>query len=120
MTVVYLTNDLMFLSRATGAGAQAGITVRGVRSSDELLGQVEAGGTDLILVDLSLPQLDLAALMNRLHGLEVQAPRVVAYAPHVHVERLKAARQAGCDQVLTRGQFNKRLDQILAGGGQVD
>ncbi len=32
---------------------------------------------------------------------------------HVHVACLDAAREAGCTEVLTRGQFNKQVDKLL-------
>jgi hypothetical protein len=39
--------------------------------------------------------------------------RVVAFGPHVHEERLAAARNAGCDEVVSRGEFFARLDAIV-------
>jgi hypothetical protein len=39
---------------------------------------------------------------------------IVAYAPHVHEDRLRAATEAGCNEVLSRGQFDRQMDDILA------
>lgn len=38
--------------------------------------------------------------------------RLIAYAPHVHTGRLAAAREAGFDEVMTRGQFDVWLTRI--------
>ncbi len=39
--------------------------------------------------------------------------RVIAFASHVHVELIDAARRAGADQVLARSQFAGNLADIL-------
>jgi hypothetical protein len=41
-------------------------------------------------------------------------PRVIAFGPHVHEERLQAARKAGCDEVVSRGQFFAQVEGMLA------
>jgi hypothetical protein len=38
----------------------------------------------------------------------------MACAPHVHEQSLAAAVAAGCDAVITRGQFEARVDAQLA------
>jgi CheY-like chemotaxis protein len=69
----------------------------------------------LLIIDLSTPALDVAALMQQLRATGNAVPRTVAFGPHVHEERLAAAREAGCDQVLSRGEFFARLDSIVGG-----
>jgi hypothetical protein len=50
-------------------------------------------------------------------GIRVGAPaaRIIAYGPHVDEALLADAKEAGCDEVLTRGQFNKLFAELLAG-----
>ena len=113
MAVLYLTQDLMFLSRVFGAGARLGLAVKGISSTDGLLIAAEDEAAELVIVDLSLPGLDVAAVVQSLRQLPCGGPPTVGYAPHVHVARLDAAREAGCTEVLTRGQFNKQVDKLL-------
>lgn len=113
MAVLYLTQDLMFLSRVAGTGSQLGLAVQGVSSADQLLSAAEDEAAELVIVDLSLPGLDVAAVVQSLRQLPCGGPPTVGYAPHVHVARLDAAREAGCTEVLTRGQFNKQVDKLL-------
>ena len=40
---------------------------------------------------------------------------MIAYGPHVDEAVLADAAEAGCDQVLTRGQFNKQYPELLQG-----
>ena len=66
----------------------------------------------LLIIDLAkfadaVPQLldDLRPRSTAMH--------VVAYGPHVDEASLESARRAGCDQVLSQGQFNQLAGQIL-------
>ena len=51
--------------------------------------------------------------MNQLRADASHSVHVVAFGPHVHEERLAAAREAGCDVVVSRGKFFAELDAIL-------
>jgi hypothetical protein len=70
----------------------------------------------LVLVDLGAPSLNIEALVEHVRAVPGAAPRIVAFGSHVHVERLAAAREAGCDTVMSRGQFFARLDEVLRPG----
>jgi DNA-binding NarL/FixJ family response regulator len=66
----------------------------------------------LLIIDLGkfaeqTPEL-LAELRPRFAEMHV-----VAYGPHVDEASLETARQAGCDQVLSQGQFSQLAGQIL-------
>jgi hypothetical protein len=52
--------------------------------------------------------------MEQLLALGDGRPQVVAFGPHVHETLLVAAEAAGCDLVLSRGQFFSRLDEIVS------
>jgi len=61
----------------------------------------------------SLPSLDVEEIVNHLKTKQSAATRVIAFGPHVHEKRLEAARRAGCDVVVSRGQFFAQLNTIL-------
>jgi CheY-like chemotaxis protein len=110
--IVFLTTDLMFSSRVTGAGERLGVPVTVVGTFDAALEACCEEQVRLVLIDLTTPGLDLETLVPELKATP-SAPHMLAYGPHVHAARLKAARHAGCDQVLTRGQFNAQMDALL-------
>jgi DNA-binding NarL/FixJ family response regulator len=115
MQVVLLSTDLMVVSRVQGAAAQASISVRtagSVSQAVELLRELPA---DLLIVDLSLPALAIDALMEEVRTSRSSAVRIVAFGPHVHADRLEAARAAGCNGVMSRGQFFAQVDALLRG-----
>lgn len=66
-----------------------------------------------MLVDLNLPGLDVARVVDLARRTGASSAQVVAFGPHVHESKLKAAATAGCDAVLARGQFRRRVGQIL-------
>jgi DNA-binding NarL/FixJ family response regulator len=115
MQAYFLSSDLMFASRVQSAAAAVGVSlaVRGL-TLDGLSGAL-ADGADatLVVADLSSPGgLDVATLPALIRR-QCPAARVIAFAPHVHVNMLEQARAAGFDEVLTRGQFNERIADLL-------
>jgi CheY-like chemotaxis protein len=120
MRVLFLTNDLLFASRAAQAAQDAGARLQTAASSAALLELAEADPTEagelrLVIVDLSAPDCPLEELLESLGQITPHArpPEIVAYAPHVFEGKLAAARAAGCGQVLTRGQFDRQLAALI-------
>ncbi len=115
MTILLLTRDLLFGSQIAGAAQAAGYSLRDVASGEGLhdaLGElVESGGAlDGVLIDLTCPGLrdGLAEWVGAVRAVD-SSVRIVAYGPHVQEGLLAGAQQAGCDQVLTRGQLHRSL-----------
>ncbi|HEV2968407.1 MAG TPA: hypothetical protein VGY55_00370 [Pirellulales bacterium] len=91
------------------------MTIRTVGSAVALSEQVAAAeAPPFVLLDLNVPGLDPRQLVPDLRAAASPPRAIVAYGPHVHEDRLAAATAAGCDEVLTRGQFNARMDEVLA------
>lgn len=76
--------------------------VRFVGHPDELRG-VDA---DLVVVDLARP-----GVLEALRHIGV---RTIGFGSHVQHELLEEARTAGCDEVLPRSQFFRRLPELLS------
>lgn len=109
--VIFLSGDLIFAGRVRGVCEAAdmqftfGSSLPAPRSED-----VDAQ-VRWVILDLSTR----STLVDRLVGEARQrfpAARVIAYAPHVHKGRILAAREAGFDEVMTRGQFDAWLPRI--------
>jgi DNA-binding NarL/FixJ family response regulator len=111
----YLSADLLFSSRVTSVAQQLGRQMELLTlpaAVDALLNDPAAPSPDLVLIDLSMPGLDLALLVPRLREI-ASSPKIIAYGPHVQVARLQAAEAAGCDVVMSNGEFNSRIAEIL-------
>jgi CheY-like chemotaxis protein len=114
MAVVLLSGDLMGASRVEGAARLSGVEFRVVGSVDAAIDCCAAQSVSLVMVDLATSGLDVSALVERLKISSRRAPAVVAFGPHVQKAALDAAQEAGCDQVLSRGQFMSQASAIIA------
>ncbi|HZD67221.1 MAG TPA: hypothetical protein VE152_14080, partial [Acidimicrobiales bacterium] len=79
-----------------------------VRTRDPGEVAAEASGADVVVVDLSAP--GALAVPDGLEGV-----RTVGFGSHVDRELLRAARDAGYDQVLARSAFFSGLPRLLSG-----
>jgi DNA-binding response OmpR family regulator len=111
MEIVLLANDLMVVSHVQSAAARIGANVRMASNAADAQRICNKDGSGILLIDLAMPGLDLefARTMKEASA----PPRIVAFGPHVHKERLAAAREAGCDHVTSRGEFFSTVDTIL-------
>ncbi len=106
--------DLFFGSKVAGAAGRLGIQVQFASSRKALLDGA-ASEPDLIIVDLDAQALDpLGAIPEILARDRASRPRLVAFGSHVHGAMLDQARQAGCDQVLTKGALASGLPALLS------
>lgn len=113
MTGLALISDLMMGSRVTAAASRAGVEIAIVASEEALVAGFESLRPKLVIVDLSHPGLETLRLAHRLRALLPEGSMTIAFAPHVHRERLSAATEAGFRLVLSRGQFHAEIDEIL-------
>jgi CheY-like chemotaxis protein len=113
MTIVLFSQDLMVISQVSGAAAQQGSTLRAISSAADAVKACTADSPELVIVDLGTPSVDVGTLVDQLKSSNASMPRVVAFGPHVHVEKLAAARAAGCD-VMSRGQFLTQIGSVLS------
>ena len=105
----------MFQSRISSAARAASRACVVERSVEKLVERVSDPSTVLlVLVDLTLRSLDLAQEIPRLHESFANC-KVIAYGPHVDVERLALAEESGADLVVTRGQMDRDLAAIIQG-----
>ncbi len=108
-----LISDLAMQSQAAAAAARAGTTLAVALTADALIDKAQAMRPSLVILDLSHPGLDVAATLARLKPLLAEGGVTLAFGPHVHHERLEAARAAGCDRVVSRGEFHARMEEMF-------
>jgi DNA-binding NarL/FixJ family response regulator len=109
MDVLYLSTDLMFGSRAISTAKGLGSACRMISASQ--LGEALAAKPRLVLVDLTMP-VDPAKIVAQVHEIS-PGTAVVAFGSHVETERLASALAAGCREVLSKGEFNARMADVL-------
>jgi len=114
MTAVLLTDDLMTASRVEGAARRAGVTLVTCSDAAGVATRCNEQQVDRLIVDLSSGSGDVATIIERLSAASARRPLMIAFGPHVHEKLLTAAAEAGCEQVVSRGQFFAELDTMFA------
>ncbi|MDX2131315.1 MAG: hypothetical protein SFY69_04610 [Planctomycetota bacterium] len=136
--ILYLAADLIWATRIKGVADALGLPARPVRTLDMLEARLADSRVSAILLDLEKPD-EALAMIERLRrppapGPSTAAPpapeatapapaapatpdprrvRILAWAPHVERDLMQRARDAGADDVLTRGSFDRNLEDIL-------
>ncbi|MEZ6069827.1 MAG: histidine kinase [Pirellulales bacterium] len=120
MDAYFLSNDLAIGSRVDAAATRAGVELGQFSAAERLLAATSEDPAAAVILDLAaLPSFAStpgSSVGDLVAALRASSPhrRIVAFAPHVHERQIAAARQAGCDHVLSRGQFFAGLDRLLA------
>jgi hypothetical protein len=112
-TILALVNDLFFYSKIRQTARQLGVELLPAQP-ERLAVQAAERSAGAVLVELGS---GLESALQAVRALKadpaLSAVRVVAFGSHVQTDVLEAARQAGCDEVLGRGEFTARLPEIL-------
>ena len=105
-----LSRDLMFSSQVGGPARAANLELCSAATVDQIASSTER--SDVVILDLSFPFADLSADIAAILAAESPPKSIVAIGPHVHEEKLDAARRAGC-LVLSKGQASRELASVL-------
>jgi DNA-binding NarL/FixJ family response regulator len=108
-----LCDDLIFVSRVSGAAKALGLTLRSVKIVGDLLHFARQTPPRCVIIDLHAPGLAIDELAAELAALQPK-PFIVGYGSHVDTATLKKAREAGCDLVWPRSKFVDELPTSLA------
>jgi CheY-like chemotaxis protein len=109
--VLVVCADLFFSSNLHNGVKQAGHSSKTALSGPQALSLLEQGDYAWVVVDLEMPGVDLRALKEAC--ARQPACRLIAFGPHVQVDLFEKAREAGCDQILSRGQAAGGLARLL-------
>ena len=110
--LVLVSTDLMLGARIEGAARQCGFTIVTTAGQGPAL-EASAGDCRAVFIDLRMPGINTAELVETLREQGDSSLTIVACGPHVHEQRLDEARRAGCDLVLTRGQLDRDAESIF-------
>ena len=122
--ILFHAADLIWATKIKGTAEALGLAARPVRNLEMLDARLADSPVGALIVDLDAPEIALA-LIGRIRRADSPAGersiRVLAFGPHVAVDQLRAAKEAGADSVMARGGFNAHMPSILkdlASGGR--
>lgn len=114
--ILFCASDLIWATKIKSTAESLGLPCRPARHLEMLEARLGDSPVRALIVDLESGETALA-LIQRLRDTRASAAnraiRIVAFGPHVGVEALQAAKQAGADEVMPRGAFSARLPNIL-------
>jgi hypothetical protein len=110
MRALLVTTDLLIASHVEGAAKRQVAELEVVHGTQ--IGQLAT--FDAVFVDLGAISGELIAELQRLREGCPATTTLVAFGPHVHRAKLDAARAAGFEIVLSRGEFHARVDELLS------
>jgi len=114
--IIVGVDDMFFSAKINAAAEAVGAKITRVRSAQELIALVEQSGARLIIIDLNSTRLDPIPTIRLLKSKAMlQAIPIIGFVSHVQVDLMNSAQQAGCDYVMPRSAFSKKLGQLLSG-----
>ena len=114
--VLAAVDDLFFASKIRGTAEQLNVTVEFAKKAGTLFDLAKAETPDLIILDLNSERLDALDLAKNIKADEhLGGVPLVGFLSHVQTDLMRAAQDAGVDQVMPRSAFTKFLPAILKG-----
>ena len=113
MDSLLVSFDLMLSSQASGAANRAGCELKVVPNIAAAVDALSQQPGTLVVLDLGTPGNEPAEVVPKLRAATETELAIVAFGPHVHKQRLEAARAAGCEMVISRGQFHAQAEEIF-------
>jgi DNA-binding NarL/FixJ family response regulator len=111
MKIVAAIHDLMFSSKVNAAaqGKPISWVPRGTPPADH----VAKEKADVLLIDLDARHFDAIEAVRAVKAAR-PAVVVIGYVGHEKTDIIEAARAAGADQVMAKGEFARRLPELLS------
>ncbi len=117
--ILAAVDDFLFRSKIRAVAKHVNADIAFAQSTDDLLAKAQELKPSLVIFDLNSQKLDAVATIAALKtDAALAGIRAIAFASHVHVDLIDAARRAGADQVMPRSQFAGNLADILTAAAQ--
>lgn len=114
--ILYFAADLLWATRIRAVADGLNIPVRPVRNLSMLQARLADSPVRGVVVDLDGGDAAIELITHmRAPGGDgsYRSIRIVAWGPHVEVDKLRAAKAAGADAVMVRGAFSRHLPDVL-------
>jgi DNA-binding response OmpR family regulator len=110
--VLALVSDLFFSAKIRETAHQLGVPCEILRDAARFASRAGEAGPSLVIVDMNVRGADPGGGIRAVRAGSAAVP-IIAFFAHTDVELHQAAIDAGCTEILTRGQFSKRLPDLV-------
>ena len=112
MKILAAIHDLMFSSKVNAAAQ--GKAIAWLPRGTPVAEHVAKEKPDVLLIDLASPALNGVEAVRAIKSSpETSGTLIIGYVDHTREDLIAAARQAGADHVLSKGEFARRLPDLL-------
>ena len=112
--VLAVIDDLFFIGKLIGTAKQVGATLQTTTAAQFSLDALRREKPALAIFDLNTTSANPVELIRQLKAdPDLAAIPVIGFFSHVQVELMRAAEQAGCDEVMPRSKFTATLPDLL-------
>ena len=112
--VIAVVDDLFFGAKILETAERLKVSLRLVRSPEELEDEARACRPGLLIFDLNAEGCQpLQAIRRVKANPELKDTPALGFYSHVHHELKAAAAEAGCDRIMARSAFTAQLPDIL-------
>lgn len=113
--LLYAAADLIWATKIKGVADALSLPARPARNVEMLDARLADSDVSALLVDLDKGDeaLELIRRAKAWSGTNGRTLRVMAWGPHVAKDLFQQARDAGADEVMTRGAFDHHLQDVL-------
>jgi hypothetical protein len=120
--ILYAAADLIWATKIKETAKAVGVECRPVRNLEMLEARLLDSPVVALVADLDASEMVMPLIerVRRENDERRRGIRVLAWGPHVAKELFQQARDAGADEVMTRGAFDHALPEVLlqlAAGG---
>ncbi len=114
--VLVFVPDLFFQAKIVATAKATGGLIRLISSPEALIEESRSQHESVVILDLAATGTDPIGLILVIKkDCGTASPRIVGFYSHVNKELERRAREAGCDLVLSKSTFSRRLPEILTG-----
>jgi len=113
--ILVFAPDLLMRQQLVERLKASGLVARGAATRARFDAALHETGASAIVIELDGAGLDGAALVGELRASPAtEATPVIGFCAHTRAELVSAARAAGADKVVARGEIVRRLAKIAA------
>ena len=114
--VFAVVDDLFFIGKLAGTAKQVGATLQTTSAGKFSLDTLRQVKPALIIFDLNAASASAVELIRQLKAdTDLATIPVIGFFSHVQVELMRAAEEAGCNEVMPRSKFTATLPELLKG-----
>ncbi len=114
LSILFGLQDLWFRTKIVDTAARLGDRAYFASTKEEFWDRVHKVRPSLIILDLGAPSLDPLLLIQALKlDPTLQRIPILGFVAHVNSEMRRHALASGCDEVVARSAFSRRLPAFL-------